>query len=527
MDSDFNTIEVHGVPHVLPPDRMIDKLTIHFLRPRNGGGEVLRVLFSPRSSNHALIIFERSDVAASVLQQDHVLQVEGQSYPLKVQRMMCAEVDLHARTTLDLRMFRDQALVHNILRKYRLKMSQQSDGQLLLEGSFLSLSAAKVTLTDLLSSEAQSHSSSRPRPISHYSAGAMSKTRGLPNTHLKDGQNGTTVHAETRSDEEAEAYSTPILAQQSAASYDPHQPDDALTNGSMTSFLSSSPQRHQRPGILRRQEALCFTDAVTLRYARAFYEHRVQEILQDHGVKLEVTDMDGKDICTVTLVGHNAEFAKGKLTDFLTKLQRSLRTQEICLSSMSQIEQFQVGRRIQLLKDVYKVLVSQVDDIIQLVGTSTESYEMKQRILGKEDRPPSPCRESRALERGRASRRSSSAPRQPNKMNTKDFDHKSSVAEGYSSLKHSEKLVDPMGHRLEAAGPESNQLKVSQRRRSNSESRAKIKEQKAVSGKEVDSRVTSGGSKRTDPLAMKNLPKISPQLTLTDPKDFKAKMKRK
>lgn len=54
------SVEVTGVPNILSDDRMEDKLTIHFLRPRNGGGEVKRVLFPSYRPGQAFVIFEEA-----------------------------------------------------------------------------------------------------------------------------------------------------------------------------------------------------------------------------------------------------------------------------------------------------------------------------------------------------------------------------------------------------------------------------------------------------------------------------------
>lgn len=53
-----HTVEVRGIPTDLPPDRVADKLTIHFLRSRNGGGEIADVQVLPGARACALITFE-------------------------------------------------------------------------------------------------------------------------------------------------------------------------------------------------------------------------------------------------------------------------------------------------------------------------------------------------------------------------------------------------------------------------------------------------------------------------------------
>ncbi|NXD85153.1 NMI protein, partial [Halcyon senegalensis] len=79
------TVRVRGLPADLPPDRVADKLTIHFLRSRNGGGEIADVQVLPGPRACALITFEALEVAQRILEgKDHVLTVGGQKYPLEV-----------------------------------------------------------------------------------------------------------------------------------------------------------------------------------------------------------------------------------------------------------------------------------------------------------------------------------------------------------------------------------------------------------------------------------------------------------
>ncbi|NXO03373.1 IN35 protein, partial [Rhinopomastus cyanomelas] len=79
------TVQVRGFPAELPPDRAADKLTIHFLRSRNGGGEITDVRVLPGPQGCALITFEAPEVARRVLAvKDHQLSVGGKKFPLEV-----------------------------------------------------------------------------------------------------------------------------------------------------------------------------------------------------------------------------------------------------------------------------------------------------------------------------------------------------------------------------------------------------------------------------------------------------------
>ncbi|XP_039943231.1 uncharacterized protein LOC120763751 isoform X2 [Hirundo rustica] len=79
------TVRVQGFPAELPPDRAADKLTIHFLRSRNGGGDIAEVRVLPGSPPCALITFEAPEVAQRILKvKSHVLAIGRTRYPLEV-----------------------------------------------------------------------------------------------------------------------------------------------------------------------------------------------------------------------------------------------------------------------------------------------------------------------------------------------------------------------------------------------------------------------------------------------------------
>ncbi|KAM6042922.1 uncharacterized protein LJ206_019551 [Theristicus caerulescens] len=72
-------------PPSCPPDRAADKLTIHFLRSRNGGGEIADVRVLPGAQAGALLTFEAPEVAQRILKvKNHVLTIGGKKYPLEV-----------------------------------------------------------------------------------------------------------------------------------------------------------------------------------------------------------------------------------------------------------------------------------------------------------------------------------------------------------------------------------------------------------------------------------------------------------
>lgn len=55
-----STVRVSGLPADIEDDRLRDKLFIHFLRARNGGGEINSVTIVKATPVSALITFEDS-----------------------------------------------------------------------------------------------------------------------------------------------------------------------------------------------------------------------------------------------------------------------------------------------------------------------------------------------------------------------------------------------------------------------------------------------------------------------------------
>lgn len=85
MAEQGRTVRVSGLPTDIGDDRLKDKLFIHFLRNRNGGGEIHSVTFVKATPVSALITFEDSGVAQRVIQQSrHILQVDEKKYKVIV-----------------------------------------------------------------------------------------------------------------------------------------------------------------------------------------------------------------------------------------------------------------------------------------------------------------------------------------------------------------------------------------------------------------------------------------------------------
>ncbi|XP_077351614.1 uncharacterized protein LOC144001286 [Festucalex cinctus] len=87
------TVQVSGLPPDIEEERLIDKLSVYFLRSRNGGGEIESITVDGTKPNCALVQFEDSGVsyidclpvAQRVIQHGrHTLRVDGKEYMLSV-----------------------------------------------------------------------------------------------------------------------------------------------------------------------------------------------------------------------------------------------------------------------------------------------------------------------------------------------------------------------------------------------------------------------------------------------------------
>ncbi|XP_061413285.1 uncharacterized protein LOC133346036 [Lethenteron reissneri] len=77
-------VRVLNVPRLHNVD-LLDKLTIHFLRKSNGGGELTDVSYCTDTPTEAIVTFEDPAVAKRVLQiKHHVLNIKGHSHSLQV-----------------------------------------------------------------------------------------------------------------------------------------------------------------------------------------------------------------------------------------------------------------------------------------------------------------------------------------------------------------------------------------------------------------------------------------------------------
>ncbi|XP_071001060.1 RNA-binding protein 43-like [Oncorhynchus clarkii lewisi] len=370
-------VEVLGVPDdILASVRMVDKLTIHFQRPGNGGGEVKRVQFPSYSPGQAFVIFEDPEVAARVSQRTHVLEVDGQHFPLKIRNADTPEVDVPVKVDLDVSMFSKDS--EEVLQPVN------EIPQLPIQGSFQKFTAVKAQLQQVLPQDTNTlrHSSPSPSSLNSHASGAISKSsircNPFPSPQATGYVGDNLTHVRNTSPKPVEP-----ISQTSGT----HPPNQWNPSPKPVEPISQTPSPKPVEPISQTpspSEVFFITDTDVLRYAQCVRKKDIDSILGGHTTQMDVKPAEGSDLHYVFIEGKSPEGVMEKLQVFFNKLHLRLRTQEIPLWTLDRDRQIRIHQLVQKYNIIYPtVLVDQVGDLLRLVGPSKESYEMKQRLLGK------------------------------------------------------------------------------------------------------------------------------------------------
>ncbi|XP_019905584.1 uncharacterized protein si:dkey-154b15.1 [Esox lucius] len=491
---DGKAIEVLGVPgSLLAPDRMVDKLTIHFLRPRNGGGEVLTVMFPTSISGRAVVVFEKPEVADSVLWQSHDLTVEGQRFPLEVRRMNRLEFDMPVKATVDVTMFNNDEAVLRLLQSHGFQVTESRPGQLLIMGSFLKLRAVKAQLQQLLTGDPQPHSSTHTSRVHDHANQALSARRSSVNGEQRSPLLQTSQHSDLLDSGSAHNLSSPQRTSPSPGL------QVAGPGANVTQRMKPCLRPDEHDSHTPSRKSLSFlTEEDVLNYALCFRKKDINGILQSHNTEIDVKSTGSSGVKCVFLDGQNPEMAVVKLQSVLSQLTATLRTQEINLSSLDHDNQVMVSKRIQKYKDIYPaVVVSQVGDTLRLVGPSCDSYEMKQMLLGKATELPPAGRTGRPTGRNSRDRRSSSMPRLTQREDAPSG-HGPATTAASSHYFPSNYQDDPGRGRADQRPGEALPPAYSSRGRSGSESQSKTNNRKEELGQGRGTREQRQAAQRQD-----------------------------
>ncbi|XP_034455793.1 uncharacterized protein si:dkey-154b15.1 [Hippoglossus hippoglossus] len=320
-------------------------------------------------------------------------------------------MDFPVEATVHLDGFRDDTKVRELLRSHDFEVKYLHRDLVRVKGSFLKLKAVKALLEQLLNRQDQTEAT--PRSSSPFSSGAISRynTDIRPNSGGDRGRSGSS--------------DGPLHPHPSS----PHTSAPRVSNTSRTHQISSEHRAAVSTGArqceaFRPRSEVFVVDADVFMYAEQLKKKDFNMILENHNVKMKVDQVSHS--VEVTLLGKGAGMAASKLQSLLNDLSKSLRTQEVLLRDMDQdgkafLERI---RRNKNVKD--SVLVCEMNDRLHLIGSSANSYQVKQKLLGRSAEQSG--RAGRTLDRN-PGRRSSSLP----PINRQGTDIGDSGAMAYSS----------------------------------------------------------------------------------------------
>ncbi|XP_067282069.1 RNA-binding protein 43 [Pseudorasbora parva] len=412
-------IEVNGLPDNYPKNTMIDKLTMHFLRRSNKGGDVLIVIYPTSNKGQAYVVFESAEVPG-VLQHTHVLIVESEFYPLDVKKVHNPQLDMPAEAVLDMNLFSNHRKIQELLHSHGFQLSRTSSGQLRLQGSFLQLQLIYPKLVQFLVQETYPQRGTPWHYTNGYSSDSLSGAAKSDSsdyesrsnfTSRRSHNNGNSVYAEGRSTSSGITSRSPESQYRQAFLQNSSLPDGSSSTESPFSSPSSiSEDSHisvQRWNTLslRQTEMSIPVDPDVWEYIMHFKADFINQIKSDHHTHINHKEESG--VVMVKLSGGNCKEAAKELSELMHEITGSLRTQEIDLNECDQNQKRQIVQKARSFQMIYNILIRQEDNIIKVVGSSKDSYEAKQKLLGLDVDIAPPKRMERNI-----LRRSSSLPRQ-------------------------------------------------------------------------------------------------------------------
>lgn len=358
MTADGKTVLVEGLPTDILEDRLADKLSIHFLRNRNGGGEITNITFPEESPGTALITFEENEVAQRVCRmRTHMLSVDEKKYEVQVS-MHCTEVNpdeifLRVSMLIDYRRIPDGKRVIKHLKKNfpDVQFSFEKEELCNVKGAF-------SEIQDLANEVLSLFETGEPKPVKNK------KSQGAVGSVFRNGEKKT----------ESSALAQP-------PGFDTQSP----------TFLTDNEDLHVENGrgVVAKdtlEDYSLIMDSDIYRYIQKHWNEKYVQVLCKH--KVEVVDVSTKDITTLYLQSDSE--TSGSLIDLqqahkdLGNLYQELETK----LRKEQIPKKEVSSNINYLKKVYEyvqnlfpqILLNEDDTNIYMIGSSCDVSEAKQHI---------------------------------------------------------------------------------------------------------------------------------------------------
>lgn len=308
--------------------------------------------------------------------------------------ILFSQLDMPAEAVLDVRMFSSQKRVRKILHNHGFQVTEISPGQLRLEGTFLNLKRIRPQLMKLLVLSLQeTHQQRTPTYYTNgYSSDSVLRTSDYESRSHSSSRhshnNGQSKYAvggrppsgiNSRSPESSNRQSLMQVAFPLDVSL---SADSSFSSPSRSYEDSSTSTRRRNPSSPRKTEDSFPVDPYMWEYIMHFKKDFVEKIESDHHTHINHADDSG--VVMVKLWGGSFKEAGKELREFVQKISSSLRTQEIDLNKHDISQRRLIAKNASSFQKIYNVLIRQEDNIIKVVGSSKDSYEAKEKLLGQE-----------------------------------------------------------------------------------------------------------------------------------------------
>ncbi|XP_067825027.1 uncharacterized protein si:busm1-163l24.3 [Heptranchias perlo] len=359
------TIQVSDLPAGISKRSLEDKLMIHFLRRKNGGGEIIEIVFSSESPS-AHIIFEKTEVAQRVLRiESHVLAINGKHHKLKVEpactEIKADQVILHVSMIIDYgKLPGGKRLMKHLQRTHKdvqFSFDQKAE-QCTVGGIFSVIQELSGEIHHLLSLTPDQSSDSYETELQPHD--------GLQNSPLGSSNSIRKVVRKSNADSNAKGEDLELQTKTGMQS---------LAHGSVRRDTDLKQGSEPHTGNFEDYTLLMDSDIYV--YIQKFHKDRYQEIL--HQYLVEVLDITSEDITTLILQAASDSLGRTSLLQAHQELSKLYQDFEVRLRK-EQINKKDLTYDIKLLQNIYarlqvqfpKINFNEDENHFYLIGTSND-----------------------------------------------------------------------------------------------------------------------------------------------------------
>ncbi|XP_024127872.1 uncharacterized protein si:busm1-163l24.3 isoform X1 [Oryzias melastigma] len=384
------TIRVSGLPTDIEHKRLKDKLFIHFLRERNGGGEIDSIVIDRVGS--ALITFEDSGVAQRIIQRRrHTLEVDEKRYKLAAiehqERLDPDQVILNLTATVDCRL-----LPGGVTALFRLSKSHDvrtnftsTQDCWTLQGSYSAMQAALAQLlvppggqesADKNASDSSAPSSSRSVQTSQMTHTKVSEEELVEQREKH--HNGKTISE----DELVKQRGNPLNRKTS----DEHNSSSSRNAVSADKDINQN-SKPDSPPSTSAEEFTLIMDADMFQYLHKLCRQEYQDILDRYNI--EAVDVTRQGLTTLLLKATQRE--KGGELERMRRAKQAIgqlyleNERKICRGELSKRFLVTIGdlqKVIKCLSSKYpKLLLKEDEQNVYIIGSSSDVSAAKLLLL--------------------------------------------------------------------------------------------------------------------------------------------------